>query len=151
MTYENVTLTKDNGLAVLAINRRQVRNALDQATWKEIHQALDEVAADEAVQVLILTGDMIGAAEAHRIGLVNQVVPQDELMEAATGMAEKIMRRGPVAVRLAKAAVNAGMEFGPGAGYAFERLAQTVLFGTEDRIEGIDAFLEKRSLEYKGR
>jgi len=114
-------------------------------------QRLPRLVGMAKAKELILTGDIIDAAEALRIGLVNQVVPHDQLLAAATAMAEKIMQRGPIAVRLAKAAVQAGMEFGTGAGYAFERLAQTVLFGTEDHTEGIDAFLEKRPPQYKGK
>ena len=258
MSYENLILTKDDGIATITFNRPEVRNALNLAGWKEIHQVLQEVAGDEAVQVLvftgagdeafvagadigwlhdrpmlatleaypqrvlqmledlwkpsiaavngyalgggcevamacdiriasdqakfgqpevrlgilpgaggsqrlprlvgvakakelIFTGEIIDAVEAGRIGLVNRVVPHADLMEATTELAKKIMRRGPVAVRLAKAAINTGANFGPGAGYVCEQLAQTVLFGTEDRVEGTSAFLEKRRPNFKGR
>jgi enoyl-CoA hydratase len=100
---------------------------------------------------LIFTGDIIDSAEAARIGLVNRVVPHDALMPCVLELAGKIMKRGPLAVRMAKAAIHAGSQYGPGAGHEVERLAQTVLFGTDDRIEGISAFLEKRSPRFKGR
>ena len=258
MSYENLILTKSEGIATLTFNRPEVRNALNRAGWQEIHRATDDVAADETVQVLILTGagekafvagadiewlrdremlatldaypqhvlqfledlqkptiaaingfalgggceialacdiriasdqaklgqpevrlgilpgaggtqrlarlvggakakeliftgEIIDAAEAERIGLVNRVVPHADLMTEATEMAQKIMRRGPVAVRLAKVAINAGLKFGPGAGSVCESLAQAVLFGTADRIEGTLAFLEKRRPNFKGR
>jgi enoyl-CoA hydratase len=100
---------------------------------------------------LIFTGEVIDAAEAERIGLVNRVVPRAALMDTAMARAKKIMQRGPLAVRLAKASIDAGVHFGPDAGYLTERLAQTVLFATEDRIEGTAAFLEKRHPIFRGK
>ncbi|MBN1319168.1 MAG: enoyl-CoA hydratase/isomerase family protein [Anaerolineales bacterium] len=114
-------------------------------------QRLPRLVGVARAKELILTGDLIDAAEAERIGLVNRVVPHEVLMETAVEMAVKIMRRGPLAVRMAKASINAGIDYGPGAGFEFERLAQTILFATEDRIEGTAAFLEKRHPEFKGR
>jgi enoyl-CoA hydratase len=72
-------------------------------------------------------------------------------MESAMELASKIMRNGPTAVRLAKAAINTGANLGSSAGYVSERLAQAVLFGTEDRIEGMSAFLEKRRPNFRGK
>lgn len=90
--------------------------------------------------------------EAKLIGLVNQVTgdTREELMEAAKAMAEQIMKKGPVATRLAKMAINVGMDTDINTGLLFERIAQTVAFGTEDRKEGTQAFLEKRKAEFKG-
>ena len=101
---------------------------------------------------LIYTGRIITAEEAKLIGLVNQVTgdTREELMEAAKAMAEQIMKKGPVATRLAKMAINVGMETDINTGLLFERIAQTVAFGTEDRKEGTQAFLEKRKAEFKG-
>jgi enoyl-CoA hydratase len=256
--YESLILTEENGIATLTFNRPEVRNALDRTGWRELHRAVDEVAADDPVQVLVLTGAgdeafvagadiewlrqrgtlatleahpqrvlqaleelpkptiaavnghalgggceialacdlrlaserarlgqpevrlgilpgaggtqrlarlvgparakeliftgaIVEAAEAERIGLVNRVVPHAELMAETMALAAKIMRRGPLAVRLAKLAINAGLTYGPGAGQMCERLAQTVLFGTQDRMEGLSAFLEKRHPDFKGR
>jgi enoyl-CoA hydratase len=258
MADENLTLTKEEGIATITINRPEVRNAMDPATWEMLRQAIEEIAQDDAVQVLIFTGagdeafvagadiqwlhdrsmlatleatiqktltmleelwkpsiaaingyalgggcelaiacdiriasdrarlgqpevrlgilpagggtqrlprlvgvakakeliftgDIIDAAEAERIGMVNRVVPHEQLMEAAVELAVKIMRRGPLAVRLAKSSINAGVNYGPGAGFEFERLAQAVLFATEDREEGTSAFLEKRRPNFQGR
>jgi len=258
MAYENLILARESGVALITINRPEVRNALDLKTWKEIRQAIQEFAEDDAIQVLvftgageeafaagadvrwlrersmlatldayaqrvlqtledlwkpsiaavngyalgggcelamacdiriasdqakfgqpevrlgilpgyggtqrlprlvgvgkakelIFTGETIEAAEAERIGLVNRVVPHADLMNTTRGLAHKIIQRGPIAVRLAKVSINAGACFGPGAGHVCERLAQTILFGTEDRIEGTTAFLEKRRPNFRGR
>ncbi|RKO65499.1 enoyl-CoA hydratase/isomerase family protein [Desulfofundulus salinus] len=100
---------------------------------------------------LILTGEIIDAAEAYRIGLVNKVVPAGEAVRAAKEMAQKIMAKGPLAVRFAKAVINWGSNVSLESGLIMERLAQTILFGTEDHLEGLTAFLEKRRPVYKGR
>jgi enoyl-CoA hydratase len=99
---------------------------------------------------LLFTGDIIDAAEAKEIGLVNKVVPGENLMQAAQEMAEKIMSKAPLAIRLTKAAINAGANMDMRAALALERLCQTVLFTTADRKEGTGAFLEKRKPQFKG-
>lgn len=113
-------------------------------------QRLPRLVGVAKAKELIFTGAIIDATEAERIGLVNRVVPHANLMDETREMAKTITRRGPVAVNLAKAAINAGVNAGAGSGYICEVLAQTVLFGTEDRIEGTTAFLEKRRPEFKG-
>jgi enoyl-CoA hydratase len=99
---------------------------------------------------MILTGDIIDAGEAERLGLVSQVVPADELMAAARAVAEKILSRGPLATRLAKLTLNMSARAGLDAGLQLERLAQTVLFESKDKKEGTTAFLEKRKPKFKG-
>jgi enoyl-CoA hydratase len=99
---------------------------------------------------MILTGEPIDAAEALRIGLVNRVVPRAKLGTAVRELAGTILSRGPVAVRLAKAALNLSSRVDTASGLEFEILAQTVLFGTKDREEGARAFLEKRKPEFTG-
>lgn len=258
MTYENLLLEIEGGVATVTFNRPDVRNALDPATWGEIDRLLDNLTEHEGFQILvftgagdeafaagtdinwlrersmlatleafsqqvlqkleslwkptiaaingyalgggcelamacdirvasaqaqlgqpevrlgilpgaggtqrlprlvgiakakelIFTGAIIDAGEAERIGLVNRVVPHDNLMDEVRQLTVQIKRRGPVAVNLSKAAIHAGAGIGPGAGYISEVLAQTVLFGTEDRTEGTSAFLEKRHPDFKGR
>ena len=101
---------------------------------------------------LIYTGRIITAQEAKEIGLVNQVTgdSREALMEAARAMALQIMKKGPVAITMAKMAINVGMDTDMNTGLLFERIAQTVAFGTEDRREGTAALLEKRAARFTG-
>lgn len=97
----------------------------------------------------ILTGNMIDANEAYRIGLVNHVYPQNELMAKALEMAEKIISKGQNAVRAAIKAVNIVDEVPGKEGENFEAGLFAVCCGTEDFKEGTSAFLEKRKPEFK--
>jgi len=101
---------------------------------------------------LIYTGRIISAEEALAIGLVNRVTDdtQEAVLAEAGAMARRIMDKGPVAVRLAKIAINAGMDVDMNTGLMIERLAQTIAFSTEDRREGTAAFLERRTAKFKG-
>jgi enoyl-CoA hydratase len=100
---------------------------------------------------MILTGDFIDAQEAYRIGLVNQVVPHDELMEKAMELAQKIAKRPPLAIRYAKEAVNRSQEGDTVSGYALESYLHALTCTTEDKKEGVQAFLEKRKGTFKGK
>ena len=100
---------------------------------------------------LILTGDMIDAKEAERLGIVNKVVPPDKLRDAVKELAEKLKSKSPVALKIAKAAVNKSLETLLPAGLAYETEAFTLCSTTEDFNEGVKAFLEKRKPEWKGR
>jgi len=100
---------------------------------------------------LILTGEMIDAAEAHRIGLVNKVVPQPELLGEAERMLRLILSRGPVAVALCIAAVNRGLDGSLEEGMALEADHFGLLAATADMREGMAAFLEKRAAQFTGR
>lgn len=258
MEYQNILLTKDGGVAMLTLNRPEVRNALDPQTWSEIRSATREIRFDDEVRVVVITGaggkafasgadirallarpvleqlrsevndtlneieslnkpviaavdgfalgggcelamacdiriatsrsrfgqpetnlgiipgaggtqrlqrlvgiskakemiftgDILNAAEAEKIGLVNKVVEPDELMQAVQEMAAKIMAKGPVAISVAKTAINVGSNTDLFSGLAVERFAQTVALATEDRIEGMTAFIEKRKPEFKGK
>ena len=99
---------------------------------------------------LIFTGDQVSAEEAASIGLVNRVVPPQQLMAEAQRLAKRIARQGTVAVGRAKAAINQALQTGLDAGLAFEQEAVTLTFGTEDQDEGMTAFLERRRPEFKG-
>jgi enoyl-CoA hydratase len=100
---------------------------------------------------LLLTGDMIPASEAFRIGLVNHVVPPAELMTAVESIARKIMANGPVAVRLCLEAVNRGLEMTQDEGQFLEATLFGLTCATEDMKEGMHAFLEKRQPNFKGK
>ncbi|MCK4546720.1 MAG: enoyl-CoA hydratase/isomerase family protein [Candidatus Eisenbacteria sp.] len=99
---------------------------------------------------MILAGDPIPAAEAHRIGLVNRVVPPEALMEEAEKLAAAIASVGPVAVRLAMEAVYGGYGLTLGDGLEWEAGLFGLVLATEDAKEGLSAFLEKRPAEFKG-
>ena len=100
---------------------------------------------------LILTGDRVPAAEAERIGLVNKVVPAEQLMSFAEEMARRIASRGPIAVRSAIEAVMSGSDMGFEEGQVLEATLFGLLAATDDMKEGMSAFLEKRQAEFKGR
>ena len=99
---------------------------------------------------LVFTGDSIDAATAERIGLVNRVVPHDRLMAEARALASKILAKGPAAIALAKACLRAAQEMPLAAGLAFETSAFGLAGTTQDKEEGIRAFLEKRAPAWKG-
>lgn len=100
---------------------------------------------------LVLTGDFIDAGEAYRIGLVNKVVPREELMEAARKLAGKIAKKAPLAIQFAKEAVNRSLEVGIYEGLAHESYLHALACATEDKKEGVQAFLEKRKPDFKGK
>jgi enoyl-CoA hydratase len=99
---------------------------------------------------LIMTGDMITAEEALRIGLVNKVVPADKLMEEARGMARTIASRAQVAVMMAKQLINEGVNVDLETGLALVSKGFAVCFATNDQKEGMKAFLEKRDPKFTG-
>jgi enoyl-CoA hydratase len=100
---------------------------------------------------LLLTGDPIGAAEAHRLGLVNRVVPAAELMAEARTLAAALAAKAPVAVRYIIDAVNKGLEMPFPQAQVFEATLFGLVASTDDMREGTRAFLEKRKAEFKGR
>jgi enoyl-CoA hydratase/carnithine racemase len=100
---------------------------------------------------LVLTGRRFGAQEAQQLGLVSEVTAESEWLERALELAHRVARRPPIAARLAKQAVLAAEETGLAAGLEHERRLYELAMATEDRVEGMDAFLEKRKPEFKGR
>ena len=99
---------------------------------------------------LIFTGDLIGAEEAARVGLVNRVVAPAKLMETARELAERIASRAPVAVAKAKAAILATQQLPLEEGLAFELDRACEVRATPDRVEGMQAFVEKREPVFTG-
>lgn len=85
------------------------------------------------------------------MGLVNRVLPPDQLMNEAQALAERIANQGPVAIARAKTAINQALQTGLDAGLAFELDAVMKTFNTEDQKEGMTAFLERRKPEFKGK
>jgi enoyl-CoA hydratase/carnithine racemase len=113
-------------------------------------QRLPRLIGKGKAKELIFTGKRIGAAEALAIGLVNQACPRDRLADETLKMAVEIAQAGPVAVRQAKFAIDAGLESDLQTGLSIEAHAYQVCIPTADRLEGLAAFREKRKPVYKG-
>jgi enoyl-CoA hydratase len=99
-------------------------------------------------KLLIMTGDIIDAQEASRIGLVEKVVAPEHLLDAATALAVKILSKAPLAVASSKTTIDEGYDMDTAAASALEIEAFAQLFGTQDKLEGIGAFLEKRPAKF---
>lgn len=112
-------------------------------------QRLSRIVGAKKAKELIFTGGMIGAEEAEKIGLVNRVVPQEGLMDAAMEMAKTIASKGQIAVRHAKTAINRGIETDMDTGNAIETDLFALCFANDDQKEGMTAFLEKRKAGFK--
>lgn len=255
MAYENIIFEKEENIAIITFNRPEAMNALNNQTRAEFGQAIEDVAADDEIKVLILTGsgksfvagsdikefnkttpyaahnimrlgekveklekpviaavngfclgggceiamgcdiiiasekakfgqteinigiipggggtqrlqrligpcrakeliftgEIIRAEEADRIGLVNRVVPMDELMPAAKELAGKIATKSAAALKLAKTAINRGMQTNLESGLKYEYELYSLSLSLEDKEEGVNAFLEKRAPKFVGR
>jgi enoyl-CoA hydratase/carnithine racemase len=114
-------------------------------------QRLARVIGKQRAMELVLTGRRIDAAEALGLGLVNEVAGEQEWLPKALELAGRIASRPPIATRLAKQAVLAAEESGLSAGLEHERRLYELAMATEDRIEGMDAFLEKRKPNFRGK
>lgn len=255
MAYENIIFEKEENIAIITFNRPEAMNALNNQTRAEFGQAIEDVAMDDAIKVLILTGsgkafvagsdikefnettpfaahnikrlgevveklekpviaavngfclgggneiamgcdiiiasekakfgqteinigiipggggtqrlprligvcrakeliytgDIIRAEEADRLGLVNRVVPMDELMPVAKELAKKIAVKSAAALKLAKTAINRGMQTNLESGLKYEYELYSLSLSLEDKLEGVNAFLEKRAPKFVGR
>lgn len=114
-------------------------------------QRLPRVVGAARAKELILTGRVLTAAEAERIGLVHEVVPAGEAVTRATAIGEEIALRGPIAVREAKRLIDLATEADIDAGLAGELDASDRVFATDDMLEGAASFFGKRDPEYHGR
>jgi enoyl-CoA hydratase len=114
-------------------------------------QRLPRLVGKGIAKELIYTGDMIDAQEALRIGLVNKVSTPEELLPTAKAMAQKIMTRGMFAVQMAKTAIHNGLNTDLATGSAFEAALFGVACATEDKKEGMTAFVEKRKPVFPGK
>jgi enoyl-CoA hydratase/carnithine racemase len=113
-------------------------------------QRLARVVGKQRAMELVLTGRRIDAAEAERLGFVNAVARKKQWLDDALELAQRIAKRPPIAVRLAKQAVLGAEETPMTAGLELERRLYEQSMATEDRIEGMDAFLEKRKPKFRG-
>jgi enoyl-CoA hydratase len=114
-------------------------------------QRLARLVGAGLAKLMIFSGEAITADEAERRGLVERVVPLDQLLPECKSIAAKIAAKGPVAVRLAKEAINEGFERSLSSGLEFEAECFASLMDTEDKNEGVAAFLEKRPPVWKNR
>ena len=114
-------------------------------------QRLPRLIGKSRAKDLILTGRRVQVEEAHAMGLVNRIAPEGKLLEAAHELAETIARNGPVAVRAAKRAVDQGSELNLAEGLVVEARCYEETLPTQDRLEALAAFSEKRRPAFKGR
>lgn len=114
-------------------------------------QRLARVIGKQRAMELVLTGRRVDAEEARRLGFVNTVTKKKEWLEHAIELAQVVARRPPIAVRLGKQAVLAADEMPLTGGLAHERRLYEIAMGTEDRVEGMSAFIEKRKPRFQGR
>lgn len=114
-------------------------------------QRLTRLVGPAKARQMIFTGEIIKADEAYRVGLIQDIFPKEELWEKVNKRAELIAAQAPLAVFQAKRAINKGLDIPLERGCELEQQAFGVLFGTEDRREGMAAFIEKRKAEFKGK
>ena len=114
-------------------------------------QRLPRIIGLGAALRLILTGEMVGADEALRLGLVEEVVEPEQLLERAMTMAQTIASKSPVAVSAAKEATRAALSLPLADGLKLETALFELCFSSEDKVEGVRAFLEKRAANFPGR
>lgn len=114
-------------------------------------QRLAKMLPPAIAKQMIYLGEPLKAAQALQFGLVNQVVPAAQVLEAAMELARRLLKMPPLGVRCAKLLVHTGMNADLKTGIEAERQAMAFLFGTEDRVEGMGAFLAKREAVFKGR
>jgi len=113
-------------------------------------QRLPRLIGASRAKELIFTARRIDAAEAERLGLVDRVASAGGALDAALGLAREILPNGPVALHLAKQAVNRGLELDRASGLAFEQACYAQVIPTKDRLEGMAAFRDKRKPQYRG-
>jgi enoyl-CoA hydratase len=113
-------------------------------------QRLPRIIGMGKAKEMIFTGDLLSAQEAERLGLVERVVPKGEAVAEAKKLCERIISKGPVAIRMAKKAINEGLSVSLEEGLVLEARYNAVCFGTEDKDEGAKAFFEKRPPIFKG-
>lgn len=163
-TFEKPVICAINGLAlgggcVLAL-MCDIRIASNTAKFSlaEINmgiiggtQYISRVIPPGAARMLTYTGEMISAAEALRLGMIEEVLPPDQVREQALSIARKIAEKPPIAIRYAKMSLNEALNLDLTEGMKYEEALNALMWGTEDKNEAVKAFLEKRRPEFKGR
>lgn len=114
-------------------------------------QRLPRLVGKGMAKYLIMTGEAIDAEEAYRIGMVQKIVEHEELMSFAEKTAKTIISKGPLAIEVAKRAINYGVNMDLISGTNFEIEAYATVFDTQDRVEGTKAFMEKRKPKFTGK
>lgn len=114
-------------------------------------QRLPRLVGKNMAKYMIMTGEMLNAQQAFEAGIVQKVVPAEELLDTATAVANTILSKAPIAIRMAKLAVNNGVNMDLSSAIEYEAETYTVSFASEDRVEGMSAFVEKRQADFKGR
>ena len=114
-------------------------------------QVLPRIVGEKKAKELIFTGRMITAQEAMDLGIINQVVPREQLREATQKLVDELLRNSPAIIGLAKIAINRSLEIPLQAGMSYERDLFALAFSYEDQKEGAKAFLEKRKPNYSGK
>ena len=114
-------------------------------------QVLPRLVGEKKAKEMIFTGQMITAEEAMQLGIINRVVPHEQLREATEALCKELLRNSPAIIGLAKIAINRSLETPLGVGMSYERDLFALCFGTDDQKEGAKAFLEKRKPTYTGR
>lgn len=114
-------------------------------------QRLTRAVGKAKAMEMVLTGDMIDAEEAYRLGLVNKVVPVEIYLSEAVKLAQRVADKSPVSVRLAKESVNKAHDMHLQEALYFERKNFYMCFASDDQKEGMAAFVEKRAPEFKGK
>jgi enoyl-CoA hydratase len=114
-------------------------------------QRLSRLVGPGKAKAIILADERINAQEAWRLGLVEKVVPKGQAVVEAKKILEKIMSKGPLAIKMAKKAINEGLKMSLDEGLSLEIQCQTICFQSEDKREGTIAFLEKRPAKFIGR
>ncbi|HOD29066.1 MAG TPA: enoyl-CoA hydratase-related protein [Syntrophales bacterium] len=114
-------------------------------------QRLPRIVGVGMAKKMVLTGEHISAQEAYRIGLVDVLVPKAELDDAMAKLCKRLASKSPIALAMGKEAINMGVQADLRTGLSIEARCFCMCFGSQDRVEGMNAFLEKRKPEFKGK
>src|SRR2546429_234526 len=151
MKFETILVRSQDSVALVTLNRPEKLNAMSMVLKEELIRALRRLVGLGNAMKLTLPGDRIDAAEALRIGLVDEVVPNARLEPRTFAIAGKIAAHSALAVRLAKAAIRASTRLPLDQGLRYEQTLFALAMASADKEEGVQAFLEKREAQWKDR